>query len=609
MNYFFKKIGFRMILVLLMSTLVGLLDVFGLTMFYPLLTLVLDPSAGESGAPELGNLSFIVDGISSLGFPFTLYTVIGVILGFFTLKGVFKFLEGYFRVNVQQKFMRDNRMQLLEGLSNLPYVSFLKIDTGTLQNTLTGEVLRVNTAFQSYMFFLQQAVVLGVYVIFAIVANPPFAVMLVVGALLTNVVISGIYKRVKSWSGRLTDMNSEFHGQLTQLVRYFKYLKATGVIREFKSKLRDSVNHIETSNRTMGILFSLVQSLREPLLLAVLFTVVIIEVEIIQGNIELMLLTILFFYRALTAAMQMQLDWTTYLQHSGSVNKLMEVETLLQKTEYGKRKTEGVGSKEWGVDVHNPSFTTPRSQPNVHNQSSITLTNVDLTIDSQAILRNISIDITNHAVIGIVGPSGAGKTSLANLISGLIHPTSGSISIGGKNLSDWNAVELQKRLGYITQEPVVFNDTIFNNVTLWDTPTASSRSRFESVMRKVNMLTWIGEQTAGAETMIHTDGMSISGGQRQRLAIARELYRNVDLLILDEATSSLDGVSAQMLTDELEALRGTCTMVIIAHNLSSVRHADQILVMNAGKLEAVGSWTELEANSATFRELLSRKHD
>ena len=169
-GYFYRHLKYRMLIILVISTIVGILDVFGLTMFYPLLNLVLDTSESGNLSDNMGNMAFIVKGFENLGIPLTLVSVVVIMLTFFGFKAVFKFFEGYFRVIYQQFFMRNNRIRLVNLLNELKYESFLNMDTGKLQNTLTGEVIRVNQAFNAYMLVLQQSIMLTVYIFFAFVA-------------------------------------------------------------------------------------------------------------------------------------------------------------------------------------------------------------------------------------------------------------------------------------------------------------------------------------------------------------------------------------------------------------------------------------------------------
>lgn len=608
-RYFHDILKQRIFIVLGMSVFAGVLDVFGLTMFLPLLSIVLGAQSGITGASDSVNLEFLVTYFDRFGIRLTLINVIIIMMIFFSLKAVFRFLEGYFRVLNLEYFMRSNRERLISYMRDLRYESFLKLDTGRIQNTLTGEVVRVMMALQHYLVVLQQLIVLLVYVVFAIVANPAFALMLATGALLTNLVISRFYRHIKWWSTKLTGMNSDYHGFLTQEVQHFKYLKATGIIVAFTEKLFGSVREIEKSNRKMGLMFWMVQALREPLLLVVLFTVIIIEVQVLQGNVALMLLSLLFTYRALTVAMQLQLDWSNFLQVSGSLQNHKEFERELRA---GKERKEAwmshysVSDNKIGTD----EAPTPDAILSRENEDTslarpmVQIQNMNLQLDGKFILKDINLEVQSNSSVAIVGASGSGKTSLVNVICGLLRPSSGTIWLKGRSMNMMHPSEFRHRFGYITQEPVIFNDTLFNNITLWDEKTEESLQRFDHVVEQAYLGDVLRAMPKGMDSMLGPNGINISGGQKQRIAIARELYRDTEILIMDEATSSLDSESEKIIQNQIERLKDSHTLLIVAHRLSTIRNADLVVLMSAGRVEATGAFDDLMVRSKTFKRMV-----
>lgn len=643
-RYFHDVLKHRIFIVLGMSVFAGILDVFGLTMFLPLLSIVLGAQSSLQGASDPANLEFLVNYFDRFGISLNLINVIIIMMIFFSLKAVFRFLEGYFRVLNLEFFMRSNRERLIGYMRDLRYESFLKLDTGRIQNTLTGEVVRVMMSLQHYLVVLQQLIVLLVYVVFAIVANPAFALMLATGALLTNLIISRFYKRIKWWSNKLTGMNNEYHGFLTQEVQHFKYLKATGIIVSFTEKLFGSVREIEKSNRKMGLMFWVVQALREPLLLVVLFTVIVIEVQVLQGNVALMLLSLLFTYRALTVAMQLQLDWSNFLQVSGSLQNHKEFERELRG---GRERKEAwmshysVDGDDIDSDLETPLSTTIRSSEsgtidedrskNADQTSSVKDVNVDdvnptpervdtsviddsypfikiqnmnLQFDGKFILKDINLEVRQNTSVAIVGASGSGKTTLVNVICGLLRPSSGIIWLHGRSMNMMHPSEFRHRYGYITQEPVIFNDTLFNNITLWDEKTEESRRKFDHVVEQAYLGDVMRDMPKGSDSMLGPNGINISGGQKQRIAIARELYRDTEILIMDEATSSLDSESEKIIQTQIDRLKDTHTLLIVAHRLSTIRNADLVVLMNDGRIETTGTFHELMQRSQTFKRMV-----
>jgi subfamily B ATP-binding cassette protein MsbA len=209
-----------------------------------------------------------------------------------------------------------------------------------------------------------------------------------------------------------------------------------------------------------------------------------------------------------------------------------------------------------------------------------------------------------NETIAFVGESGSGKTTLVNILAGLIPADEGLVYINDINRNEIDIKSYQSKVGYITQDPVIFNDTIFNNVTLWDEPNAVNIQRFHSVLEKAAIDSFVLEQPLGANTILGNDGVNLSGGQKQRISIARELYKDIEFLIMDEATSALDSETERAIQESIDALKGFYTIFIVAHRLSTIRNADRIVVMNKGEIQQIGSYEELINSSVLFKKMI-----
>ena len=244
--------------------------------------------------------------------------------------------------------------------------------------------------------------------------------------------------------------------------------------------------------------------------------------------------------------MSVQQSWTAFLKYVGSINQYKLFSSELQ--DY-KEDTTGETYQ---------SF-----------QNSISLQEVSFSYnDSSKVLNRISIEISKNKTIAFVGRSGSGKTTLVNLICGLLSPTEGMLFIDGIDMKTFNIDSFRKKIGFISQETVVFNDTLFNNITFWAEKNNATLQKFYNVIKKVDLLDFVEKTSLKEDVSLGDNGVVMSGGQRQRLSIARELYKEIDLLILDEATSALDSQTERFIQDSIEALKGQVTIVVIAHRLS-----------------------------------------
>ncbi|WP_299823033.1 ABC transporter ATP-binding protein [uncultured Pontibacter sp.] len=578
-TYFYQRLRYRIFIGMALSISVGVLDGFGLAMFLPLLQMADDPTSVS--AESLGKLGFLVEGIENIGLSLDLLTVLLIMSVFFILKGVAQYINSVYGVILRQFFIRNIRVKLSKALSGMAYKAFVLSDAGRIQNTMSGEVTRISQAYQSYFGAFQQIVTVIVYMVFAIYVDAQFALLTCLGAGITNLIYNKIYRATKLSSKKVTAARNHYQGLIMQFVSNFKYLKATGYIKEYNNKLIKSIHNIEEHNLRIGKLGSIVTAMREPLLILVVSTVILVQIKVLGGSLGTILVSLLFFYRALSSLIQMQTFYNQFLAVSGSMNNMasFEQELDLSKEKQGKQKI--------------TSFS-----------KNIELKDVKFDYSGHTILKNLSLKIVKNQTIAFVGESGSGKTTLINILTGLMPVSSGVMTVDGINTKDLSLENYQRRIGYITQEPVVFNDTIFNNICFWAEPTPENLARFEWATRQASIYEFIKSLPHKENTLLGNNGINLSGGQKQRISIARELYKDVDILVLDEATSSLDSETEEAIQKGLEELQGKYTIFIVAHRLSTIKNADRILVMNNGKIIDEGCFSELVMSSAKFNKMV-----
>ena len=578
-TYFYLQIRYKIFVALGLSIVVGTLDGFGLAMFLPLLKMV--EGTSQASAEELGNLAFIINGLKIVGLELNLNTILCTMLFFFILKGLAKFCETYYKVLTQQYFIKKLRIDNLEKLSNFKYKAFVTADVGRIQNTLTGETERVVSAYKFYFMTMQAAVMLLVYIVLAFLANPQFAILVSIGGGISNLAFKHIYKRTKSISRHITKDSHGYQGLLIQSVSFFKYLKATALNKMYTQKLKGAVIEIEKNNRKIGYYGALLGSVREPMVVLVVVAVIFVQITYFGSNLSVIILSLLFFYRSLTYLMILQTQWNNFLNVSGSLENMTSFQQELNKEQdkHGNQRVE-------------------------HFKNSIILKNVSFGYDNNAILDKVNLTIDKNKTYAFVGESGSGKTTLINLIAGLIQPKSGSVLIDESNILNLNTASFQSRIGYITQEPVIFNDTVYNNVTFWAEPTTENISRFWLALEKAAIAAFVLELPKKEKEILGSNGVNISGGQKQRISIARELYKEIDILIMDEATSALDSETEKAIQSNIDKLRGQYTILIIAHRLSTIRNVDEIVMMHNGKVTGIGDFNQLIHTSKGFKKMV-----
>lgn len=242
--------------------------------------------------------------------------------------------------------------------------------------------------------------------------------------------------------------------------------------------------------------------------------------------------------------------------------------------------------------------------PVIFNQfsESIVLKNVYFSYNDTAVLHNINLTIPKGKKIAIVGSSGSGKSTMVDLIPRFHDVVSGEILIDGVNIKEYNLHSLRQQMSIVTQEPILFNDTIANNICLGNLE--KEFTKVEAAAKAANAFTFISKKEKGFDENIGDRGNKLSGGEKQRLTIARAIYKNAPILILDEATSSLDTESERLVQEAIDAMMQNRTSIIIAHRLSTIRHADEIIVLNKGEIAEQGTHQQLIALNGIYKRLV-----
>lgn len=556
------------------------MDGLGLAMFLPLLKMV--DGSSNAGSEGMGNMKFLTDSLQWLGINLTLQAVLCIIIFFFVMKGLMKFFESYYRVILLQNFILKLRYESVDKLSTYTYKAFIGADSGKIQNTLSGEIGRVVTAYTSYFGTIQNIVFVMVYVVLAFFANPQFALLVAIGGGITNLLYSNIFKRTKRISVTLTSLGHNYQGLLIQSVAFFKYLKATARMKLYASKLKLSIHEIQKNNRKIGMIAAFLESSREPLIIVVVACVILVQTTVFHQSLGLIILSLLFFYRSLNYLMLVQTNWNSFLAVSGS---LENIDSFIKDLN-NNQDVEGKNT-EW-------SF-----------KNAIALEHVSFSYGENTVLKDINLEIRKNETIAFVGESGSGKTTLVNILSGLMPVNSGALKVDDVNFKDINISSFQNKIGYITQEPIVFNDTIFNNVTFWADNTPENKVRFWEALKKAAIYDFVNELPEKENAPLGNNGVMVSGGQKQRISIARELYKDIEILIMDEATSALDSETELSIQENIDLLKGKCTILIVAHRLSTVKNADRIVLLNKGVVEGVDSFSGLINRSENFKRMIA----
>ena len=579
-SYFKNIAGWHMYGYILVNLLVGLLDGLGLAMFIPLLGIAsgIDTNVGDENSDVI---NFIVNLFDSVGINLNLVSALLFMVVVFSIKGVFYYLRNVYFIKIRVKSVSLLRLNLIKSLNELSYSGFTKLEAGRIQNTMFGELGKVIGALMSFFVYLQHIIMLATYIFLAFIANWQFAILVAIGGSLSNLFYKYINNYTKEKATLLSSKGNSFNAILIQILHNFKYLKATNHYQLFSKKLVNNIHEQEKINLGVGKISSIGESLREPFTIVIITGVIIVQTSYLGESFSSILLSLLLFYRALGHLVSMQNSWNTFLANSSGIDSF---ETLLSDF------------KHYQEPLH--------YQEKIEHIDDISIKNISLSFRGKKAIDNISFSIKKNSSVAFVGESGAGKTTLANIISGLQTPDDGEIIIEGKSLYKTNLNFFRNHLGYITQEAVIFNDSIFNNVTFWQEKSKENEEKFRKTIEKVSLSEFLNELPEKENTQLGNNGILISGGQKQRISIARELYKDVELLILDEATSALDTETERHIKNNIDLLQGQTTLIIIAHRLSTIKNVDIIYLLDKGKIIASGDFDGLIKSSEKFRKMV-----
>jgi ABC-type multidrug transport system fused ATPase/permease subunit len=581
LQFYYQIIGNRLLLFLGLSVLISCLDGIGLAMFIPLLQAV--SAGGDAGGEDaLGQLRYFTRFIRMLGLDLTVTTILMTLVALFTLKGFIRFVQLSYYAKLRQVFIKKIRFSLVNNLQALSYSAFSKLDAGRIQNTLTVDVQRLFQTMKFYFDAAQAFVMLSTYMLLAFLANYQFAFLVCIGAASSNFIYRRIYKATKRMSVELSKKGSDFNGFLSQTTLYFKYLKSTNTFGRYARKLKQVINDAEYLNRRIGNMNAITTSVKEPIIILVVTAVILLQLNWMGASLSTIILSLLLFYRALSFLVTVQNHWQGFIENIGGMNAVAGMLDEMSLLHEVKGTT---------------PFTTIEKQISLHQ--------VTFQYDSKPVLDGINIIIPKKNTVALVGESGAGKTTIANMIAGLIYPAGGELLIDAVPIREIDLDSYRDRIGYISQESVIFNDSIFNNVTFWAEPTPGNKKRFDEVIEMASLTAFVRSRPQQEHTVLGDNGILISGGQKQRISIARELYKNTEILIFDEATSALDTETEKIIRENIEKLYGNLTMILIAHRLSTIKRADTIYLIEHGKVAASGSFDEMIDKSSRFKKLVA----
>tara|TARA_B110000858_G_scaffold193351_1_gene245675 strand:+ start:2074 stop:3780 length:1707 start_codon:yes stop_codon:yes gene_type:complete len=541
------------------------------------------------GFKNLGNnledwLNYQVSNFAGEDPKLALIFVISSIIILFFFKNLFNYLAMFFITFLRNGVLTSLRENLYKKIISMPLPFFSEKKKGDVISRITADVLEIQHSFLSILeLIIREPLTIFFTLMAMFLISSKLTLFVLFFIPISGFIISLIGRSLKATSTLVQTEQAEFLSITEETLQGLKVIK--GFVSElfFINKFKESNNKFYNySNKLINR-----QNLASP----------------ISEFLGISVIGALLWYGGQLVLVDLELKPAAFLTYMGLAYGVLTPAKAISKASYSIKK--GNAAAERVLEVLESESTIKEIKNPIEKESfksDITFKNVSFKYDQESVLNNINFKIRKGQTVAIVGQSGSGKSTIANLIPRFYDVSSGEILIDNINVKNLSKTDLRKLMGLVSQDSILFNDTILNNIKLSNSK-ANSKD-IEKAAKIANADNFIEKFEKGYELNVGDGGGKLSGGQKQRISIARAVLSNPPIMILDEATSSLDSESENLVQDALENLMKNRTSIIIAHRLSTIQKADIILVMNEGSIAEHGSHKELIKKNGIYSKLI-----
>ena len=598
----------QMALNMLFNLLSTILSLFSFAAIIPVLRILFGLTAADVQRTDLATVSGLQETIAALRT--NLYCLLNeqialhgagyvlLLLGLFLivmtgLKCGTAWLANYFMVPIRTGVLRDLRQQLYDKILSLPMGYFTEARRGDVMSRMTNDVNEVESSIMSALDILfKDPIMILVYLITLFVISWQLTLFVLLLMPIAIFFIGRIGRSLKRASTKGQEQNAEILSSIDETLLGLRVVKGFNAQPKLQARFAQLINATRTTFNRINRRYYLAHPLSEFL-----------------GTV--LIAIILWFGGLLILGEHSTIDASTFIYYLVIFYSIINPAKDLSKAAYGIRR--GLASLERIDAVLNTqsNIVEPAQPQPVVFEKEISLNHVSFAYQAEReVLSDIDLTIPKGQTIALVGQSGSGKTTLTDLVPRFYDPQQGAVTIDGTDIRSFSTHDLRELMGIVSQEPILFNDTVYNNITFGvDTtqPAPNGMTWAEAVeqaARIANAHAFIADMPDGYQTVIGDRGSRLSGGQRQRLSIARAILKNPPILILDEATSALDSESEQLVQQALEQLMKDRTTLVVAHRLSTIKHADLICVLHEGRIVERGTHEQLYKLGGYYTKLV-----
>lgn len=531
---------------------------------------------------------FITTTNENLGPQTTLLYLVIVIISLFLLKNLSNYFAMFFITFLRNGVLRDIRNSMYQKIVDLPVAYFSEKRKGDVMARMSTDVLEIQHSFLSILELIVREPLTIIFTIVAMFAlSAKLTIFVFVFIPISGFIISLIGKSLKKKSEKAQREQGLFLSIIEETLGGLKVIKAFNAEQQFNAKFKDSTRRFFwISNRILHK-----QNLSMPM----------------SEFLGIVVIAILLWFGGHMVLVEHSLEGSTFIAFMGLAYNILTPAKQISKASYSLKKGNAAAERVLQVlEEKNPIISSSGSLEKCHFESDIHLKNISFRYEEDWVFKDFSLTIPKGKTVALVGQSGSGKSTLANLLLRFYDVNEGEVEIDGINVKDIHLKCLRSMMGLVTQDSLLFNDTVKANVAL-GMENVSDEAVIEA-LKVANAYDFVNELPEGIYTNIGDSGNKLSGGQKQRLSIARAVLKNPPIMVLDEATSALDTESEQLVQNALENMMQNRTSVVIAHRLSTIQKADLIVVLHKGNIAEQGTHDELMQHKGIYRKLVKMQN-
>lgn len=513
-----------------------------------------------------------------------LILVIGLVVVLFLLKNLANYIAMFFITFLRNGVLKDLRNALYKKSLELPLSHYSEKRKGDTIARITSDVLEIQHSFLSILeLIVREPLTIIVTIVFMLLISVKLTIFVFIFIPISGFVISIIGKSLKKKSDRVQREQGQFLSILEETLGGLKIIKGFNAEPIFNAKFTNSTrNFFNFSNSLLNR-----QNLASPA----------------SEFLGITVISILLWYGGNMVLTEGLLDGSSFIAYMGLAYNILTPAKGISKASYNVKKGNAAAERVLEILETENKIKDPQN-PIIKKsfEDKISIEKLWFKYEDEYVLKDFSMTVKKGQTVALVGQSGSGKSTIANLLTRFYDTNKGEIKIDGINIKSINQKDLRQLMGLVTQDSILFNETIAENLKIGK-PEATANELIEA-LKIANAYEFVMDLPKGIETNIGDSGNKLSGGQKQRLSIARAVLKNPPLMILDEATSALDTESERLVQKALENMMQNRTSVVIAHRLSTIQNADIIIVMHKGEIAEQGRHDELLAMNGTYKNLV-----